>query len=102
MTENKVYKGLFIQIQLLLGWCMRGWVSSQCERNTFQYSRVAVPILAAASCAAHPQRDSYSDGTIVAVRFQSAAQTEQQLASNRYRKSQLELGRVGPTGPARV
>ena len=72
---------------MVQGWCTRGSLSTQCERNIFQYPRLAVPIAARRAAVAPAHRDCYSDGAVVAVGIQSRARTEQRLAHNRYRKS---------------
>ena len=66
-------------------------VSPQCEGNTFQSPRLAVPILAHSRPAVLAHLNSYNHGLFVVVLFQTASSsdTARPLARNRYRKSGL-------------
>ena len=50
--------------------------------------RLSVPIAEPSDLAVHPELEPYSDGSVVAVRFQTAPRSEQRCGQEVYRKSE--------------
>ena len=71
-------------------WCTRGWVSSQCKHNVFQYPRLATRTAAALVIAVLPELDSYTDGIALGVPFQTRRPSKQRRARETGRKSETD------------